>query len=65
MGEKPSLTTAEAGKLLGVGVHRVRQFIDEKRLKAQKVGRDWLIYPSSLAKFKRLPRGPKGKRSGK
>jgi excisionase family DNA binding protein len=63
--EKPSVTTTKAGKVLGVGVHRIRQFIDAKRLKAQKVGRDWLIYESSLAKFERLPRGPTKLKTGR
>lgn len=42
------LTTKQAGERLSVGVRRVHQFIEEGRLPAQKVGRDYLIKESDL-----------------
>jgi len=42
------LTTKEAAESLGVNRSRVRQFILEGRLLAQKVGRDWIIKEEDL-----------------
>jgi excisionase family DNA binding protein len=42
------LTTLEAAAALGVTPQRVRVLIATGRLKAQKVGRDWLIAPPAL-----------------
>jgi len=42
------LTTADAAEELGVIPRRVRQLIEEGRLPAVKVGRDWLIEPRHL-----------------
>lgn len=48
------LTTAEAGNLLGVSASRVRQFILQGRLVAQKVGSKTLIVPArDVAKFRK------------
>jgi excisionase family DNA binding protein len=44
------LTTGEAAERLGVTVGRVHQFIREKRLPAEKKGRDYLINERDLAK---------------
>ena len=46
------LTTAEAATELGVSRRRVRQYITEGRLKARKLGRDYIIDSRSLAAFK-------------
>jgi excisionase family DNA binding protein len=47
------LTTAEAGDLLGVSASRVRQFILQGRLVAQKVGSKTLIVSArDVAKFR-------------
>lgn len=46
------ISTAEAAKRLGVTTNRVRALIDAKRLKAMKVGREWLIDPKDLAAVK-------------
>lgn len=62
MAERPTVTTTEAGKRLNVTIQRVRQFISEGRLKAERLGRDWFIYESSLKAFRPLPRGPKPKK---
>lgn len=43
------LGTAAAAAALGVSVRRVRQLIDEEKLTAQKVGRDYAIEESALA----------------
>lgn len=42
------ISTTEAGKRLGVTDSRVRKMILAKRLKAIKVGREWLIDPKDL-----------------
>ena len=42
------LTTLEAAVELGVTPQRVRALIVAGRLKAEKVGRDWLIAPHAL-----------------
>lgn len=44
------LTTKQAAERLGVTTRRVRQLIEEKRLKAVKVGRDWAIPAAELAR---------------
>jgi excisionase family DNA binding protein len=42
------ISTAEAAKRLGVTKNRVRAMIVAKRLRAIKVGREWLIDPKDL-----------------
>jgi excisionase family DNA binding protein len=42
------LNTSEAASALGVSARRVRQLIDEEKLSAQKVGRDYAIQESAL-----------------
>jgi excisionase family DNA binding protein len=42
------LNTAEVAESLGVSVRRVRQLIDEGKLEARQVGRDYVIAASSL-----------------
>jgi excisionase family DNA binding protein len=42
------ISTAEAANRLGVTPDRVRKMIVSKRLKAIKVGREWLIDPKDL-----------------
>jgi len=44
--------TAEAAKRLGVTQSRVQKMIEAKRLKAIKVGREWLIDPKDLEAVK-------------
>jgi len=50
------LTTKKVAELLGVSVHRVRFFIAQKRLPAQKIGRDWIVKERDLEKFKATTR---------
>jgi excisionase family DNA binding protein len=42
------LSTAEAAESLGVSVRRVRQLIDEGKLSARQVGRDYVIEAGAL-----------------
>ncbi len=51
------LTTQDVAKKLGVSRQRVLALIRAKRLKATKVGRDWLILPADLASFEKRPQG--------
>ena len=46
------ISTAEAARRLGVTPNRVRALIDAKRLKAMKLGREWLIDPKDLEAVK-------------
>ena len=61
------VTTKEAAQILGVTPVRVRQLIKEKRLVAQKHGRDHLLQGQEVERFKRHGRrsGPKGGRPSK
>lgn len=55
------LTTAQAAKLLGVQLRRVQTLIQQKRLKASKLGRDYLIDTKDLACLQmRKPGRPRG-----
>ena len=55
-------TTKQVAKHLGVTPRRVRALIESGRLKARKIGRDYLIDSRSLAAFRPLPPGrPTGK----
>jgi len=56
------LTTEQVAQRLGVTPRRVRALITAGRLKAKKIGRDYLIDSRDLAKFTPLPPGrPAGK----
>jgi excisionase family DNA binding protein len=58
------ISTAEAARRLGVTANRVRALIDAKRLKAIKVGREWLIDPKDLDAVKNRKTGrPKSSKS--
>lgn len=46
------LTTIEAAEKLGVSERRVRQLINEGKLKAHKLGRDYAIEESLLESVK-------------
>lgn len=58
------VTTKEAAQILGVTPVRVRQFIQDGRLIAEKRGRDHLLEDREVQRFKRHGRrsGPKGGR---
>lgn len=53
------LTTKQAAERLGVTTRRVRQLIEEKRLRAVKVGRDWAIPPAELERHEQKRPTPK------
>ena len=59
--------TAEAAKRLGVTANRVRKMILAKRLKAIKVGREWLIDPKDLdaVKDRKVGRPRKARKTAK
>lgn len=46
------ISTAEAAVSLGVSVRRVQAMIRAGRLKASRLGRDWLIERSALAEVR-------------
>ena len=46
------ISTAEAARRLNVSPSRVRAMIKAKRLKAMKVGHEWLIDPKDLEAVK-------------
>ena len=54
--EDTDLTTIQAAEFLGVTPLRVRHFIWEKRLPAEKHGRDYFIKEQDLKKFKSIKR---------
>ena len=51
------LTTREVSERLGVSRSRILVLIQSGRLPAQKAGRDWLIDPADLVRFKNRPQG--------
>lgn len=53
------LTSFEAAKLLGFTPDHVRRLILTGKIKAEKIGHNWLINPRDLRGVKRL-RYPKG-----
>ncbi len=61
--EDTLLSTTQAAERLGVTVRGVQKMIEEGRLKALKVGRDYVISPSALNGITRQPAGrpPKAK----
>jgi excisionase family DNA binding protein len=56
------ITTTAAAARLGVTPRRVRALIDDGRLPATRIGRDWLIDVADLARVAdRKPGWPAGK----
>jgi excisionase family DNA binding protein len=51
------LSVNEVAEILGVHHSRVRIFIKEGRLPAQKIGRTWVIKEKDIKKLKILKRG--------
>ncbi len=51
------MTVKQAADELGISVPRVHQLIQEQRLPAEKIGRDWIIESSDLEKVKDRPTG--------
>ena len=46
-----SLTTAEAGKLLGLYPETVRKYCSSGQIRAKKISRDWFISPYEIKRF--------------
>jgi excisionase family DNA binding protein len=59
------LTTNEAASLLGVTVQRIHQFINEGRLPAQKLGRDYIINEEDMKLIEDRKPGRPSKKAGK
>jgi excisionase family DNA binding protein len=55
--EETLLSTAQAAERLGVTVRGVQKMIEEGRLKALKIGRDYVISPHALEGITRQPAG--------
>lgn len=53
------ITSAEAAVILGFSADHVRKLINQGKLKAEKLGRNWIINQKDLCKIKRK-RFPKG-----
>ena len=51
------ITTAQAAEQLGVTRGRVLQYIWSGRLKARKIGRDYILDSRAVAAFRPLPPG--------
>lgn len=49
------LTTKEAAEKLGVSVRQIQTLISQKRLPAEKRGRDWFIKEKDLELVKHRP----------
>jgi excisionase family DNA binding protein len=49
--QKEWLTAEDISEMLGVPVDSVRQWIRDKRLKATKPGRQWLVRQKDLDEF--------------
>lgn len=47
------ITTKEAAEELGLSIRAVQKMIESGRLKANRVGRDYLILPESLENIER------------
>jgi len=46
-----TLSTTDAARILHVTRERVRQLCDERKLKAEKMGRDWRILPRAVEDY--------------
>lgn len=49
-------TTNEAGPLLGVKPQTITRYIELGQVKAEKIGRDYVISAEELDRFKNIPR---------
>jgi len=58
------LNTSEAAERLNVTAIRIRQLINEERLPAEKVGRDYVIREADLKLVENRPTGRPKKKGG-
>ena len=56
---KDLLTSTQAGELLGVSADTIKKYCQWGKLKAMKMGRDWLISRSEVSRYQadRVPPG--------
>lgn len=54
---KTAYTTEEAGEYLGMDPSMIRRYCRQDKIKAKKIGRDWLIEKAELDRFEPQPRG--------
>jgi len=57
-----SVTLGEAAEFLGVATTTLRHQIRNGRLKAAKVGRDWIVAREELQRYAAMSRGKPGRR---
>lgn len=57
------ITSAMAAKILGFSPDYIRRLINEGKIKAEKLGHDWLVTEKAIAHIKRQ-RFPKEKENG-
>lgn len=50
------LSTKQAASQLGITQQLVRRYCEQGRIKAEKVGRDWVMTQAALDSFSRKPR---------
>ncbi len=62
--KKNLLSVKDAAKALELSEQRIKQLIYEKRLQAEKIGNQWIIFESDLENLKKRPTGrpPKEKK---
>ena len=58
---KNLITTARAAEVLGFTPNYVRKLIAEGKIKAVKLGHDWLVNEKSLSKVTRLRKAKESK----
>ena len=59
--EEDYISTKEAAKKAGFSEEHIRKLVKKRLLKGRKIGRDWLIVPSSVDEYlaSERKRGPK------
>ena len=58
------MTTAEAAARLGLAPATVRRQIEQGRIGARKVGRDWQVTPREVERYRAESLGRPGRRAG-
>lgn len=56
MDSKPFYTTKEAGLLLGLSPRSITKYAELGQIKAEKMGRDWIITADDLKRFQQIKR---------
>jgi excisionase family DNA binding protein len=58
------MTTAEAAESLGIAPTTVRRQIEQGRIAARKVGRDWWVTPREVERYRAESLGRPGRKTG-